>query len=498
MADKPDYQNDRYATTLREQWQQVDSVLGGTYAMRKARDLFLPQFPAEADEVYNDRLNAATFDNDYVDTLDGIVGMVFRRPPQIGESVPSRIRTLLENVDLAGTHFNVFASRFVRKGIHLGAAYVVVDMQRRPAEMEGQQLDDAEARGLGLRPYWIAYGANEVQNAPRYVTIGGVKTLQQIVFRECATVPDGEFGEAEVVRFRVWRLPVELLSDGQYRRTGSVEWQIWGQREQLEQIDSGVVSGLSEIPVAAFIASPDPYSDHDVFAPTLLDLSFLCIKHWQQQSDHESNLHLCSSPIPYTVNLKDDGALTEQAWGKGVRYDCAEGGAVGYAEPAGTGLEAMRLQLEGVKDAIRQKGLEMVLEGGTANTTATEQLLRAGKRASRLSAITQAAQDCFERALQLTAQWIGLGGDQGGEITMGVKGDELILTAQDVNAYLASVKERAMSLKTFWAILQRGGIQADDFDADTELRQIADERKLLAEAMPQPVASSALAASSMN
>jgi hypothetical protein len=164
-----------------------------------------------------------------------------------------------------------------------------------------------------LRPYWIAYGANEVQNAPRYVTIGGVKTLQQIVFRECATVPDGEFGEAEVVRFRVWRLPVELLSDGQYRRTGSVEWQIWEQREQLEQIDSGVVSGLSEIPVAAFIASPDPYSDHDVFAPTLLDLSFLCIKHWQQQSDHESNLHLCSSPIPYTVNLKENGDLTEQA-----------------------------------------------------------------------------------------------------------------------------------------------------------------------------------------
>ena len=490
MATTPDYQNKLYGEIFPPLWKQVNAVLGGTYTLRQAADEYLPQYPAEADESYRDRVDTATSDADYADTLDGILGMIFRRPPQIGENVPARIRAFLENIDLRGTHFNVFAQRFGRKGVHLGAAYIVVDMQRRPAELDGQTLDDAQVAELGLRPYWIAYGANDVQNSPRFLVINGALTLQQIVFRETATLPDGEFGEEEITRYRVWRLLVEPLSDGTYRKTGGVEWQVWEERavaksneRKLEQTDGGVLN-LPELPVAEFVANPDPYNSRELLAPTLLDLSYLCIKHWQQQSDHESNLHLCSSPIPYTVNLRDDGALTEQPWGKGVRYDCNEGGSVGYAEPTGSGLEAMERQLASVKEAIRQKGLEMVLEGGAPNTTATEQILRARKRASRLSQMTLALQDCFERALQLTAMWLGLGGESGGEITMGVKGDELILTAQDVTAYSQLAEKNQMPLRELWSLLQRGGILRDDFDADTaeaELQAVKREASAIAQ-----------------
>lgn len=506
-SDKPSYQNGDYSGRLAEQWALVDAELGGTWTLKNDDAGYLWQFPAEHDEVYAERWAAATFDNDYADTLDGIVGMIFRRPAQPADNVPAQIKTDLENVDLAGTHFNVFAPRFVRKGIHYGAAYIVVDKQRLP-ETEGVEMDAATARGLNLRPYWICYGANQVQNQPRYVVINGAKTLQQIVFREYVCEPDGEFGEVEITRYRVWRLPVVKLDNGQYEVDGPVEWQVWEEQQvesgrgpegetEVIMIESGAIDTLSRLPVSPFLANPDLYDETKCAGPTLYDLAELCKKDWNQQSDHESNLHLCNSPIPFTVGLRETGSLDKQAWGKGLRYDLEVGGTVGYAEPQGTALEAMERQLAGNKEKIRQKGLEMVLEGGAPNTTATEQLLRAGKRASRLSMITQAAQDCFEGALQISAEWYGLGADAGGELTMGVKGDELILTSADIQAFSAQAERGQLSIRELLRIQKRAGILSDDMDEEKMLDEIAEERERLfaqdldeqvqrQDAMPEP------------
>jgi hypothetical protein len=497
-VDRPDYQNADYSGKLAAQWQLVDAELGGTYEMQSHPE-YLPQFPAEHDEVYQDRLAVATFDNDYADTLDGIVGMIFRRPAQLGDNVPAQIKADLENVDLAGTAFNVFAPRFVRKGVHYGEAYIVVDMQRVETP---DALDAATARDLNLRPYWIAYSAKQVQNQPRYVVINGAKTLQQIVFRECVTEPDGAFGEREVIRYRVWRLPVVKLPNGQYAREVNeagqpqgIEWEVWEEQQgdtgpggsdpqkEIVMVDSGVIDSLSRLPVSRFLANPDTDDDTKCAGPALYDLAELCKKDWQQQSDHESNLHLCSSPIPFTVGLREDGALSNQAWGKGVRYDLEVGGTLGYAEPAGTALEAMERQLASNKEKIRQKGLEMVLEGGAPNTTATEQLLRAGKRASRLAMITEAAKDCFEGALGSSAEWYGMGADAGGEISMGVKGDELILTSADIQALSSQVANGQLSIRELLRIEKRAGILSDDLDEEAQIDEIADERgRIMAEA----------------
>ena len=90
---KPNYQSADYATELIPKWEFVDTVLGGTFEMRKVKTM-LPQFPAEHDDVYNERLAAATSDGDYRDTLDGLVGMVFAKPVTIGKSVSALIVTI--------------------------------------------------------------------------------------------------------------------------------------------------------------------------------------------------------------------------------------------------------------------------------------------------------------------------------------------------------------------------------------------------------------------
>ncbi len=503
-TDKPDYQSPEYATELVPKWTYVDAVLGGTYAMRKAAENLLSQFPAEHDDVYEERVASATSDGDYKDTLDGLVGMVFAKPVTVGKNVPAQIVANFENIDLRGTHFNVFNQRLFRRGIQYGAAYVLVDMQRTPAALRGQQLDASQARALNLRPYATLYSAKELQNYPTYVTIRGAQTLQQIVFRESRQIPSG-FGAEEVERFRVWRLPVEETETGDFFATGPVEWEVWeqqevksgsGQKAELTKID-GDVTALTEIPVAVFNANPDPDNETECEGPTLYDLAELCVKEFNKQSDFEHTLHYCKA-VPYASGVKsaggeDSSIFTQIAWGPGVFFELEQGGAMGFAEPNGNAFPTWEKYLEGLKLRIKQKGLEMVMEGGAVNTTATEQVLRAKKRSSRLAQLSEAVHDCIENVARYFAMWSGLPADTGGEFTMGMSADELTLTAQDVSTLNASVKDGNLSRLTFLQIMKRAGLLPDEVTPEVEEERIKAQQA----SEPKPVVTAGIGANGM-
>lgn len=498
-TDKPDYQSPKYAAEMVPKWKYVDAVLGGTYTMRKAADELLPQFPTEHDDVYDERVASATSDGDYKDTLDGLVGMVFAKPVTIGKNVSLPIRANFENIDLRGTHFNVFNQRLFRRGIHYGAAYVLVDMQRRPTALRGAVMDASQAKALNLRPYATLYSAKEVQNAPNYVTIRGAQTLQQIVFRESRSVPNG-FGVDEVERFRVWRLPVEESETGDFLPTSFVEWEIWeqqeasdgagGKRQELTLIDSDTTT-LTEIPVAIFNANPDPDNETECEGPTLYDLAELCVKEFNKQSDFEHTLHYCKA-VPFVADDRtkedsqgDGNTLSQIAWGPGVIFYLGTGGAMNFAEPNGNAFPTWEKYLEGLKLRIKQKGLEMVMEGGNVATTATEQVLKAKKRMSRLAQLSEAVHDTIENVARFFAMWLGEPADAGGEFTMGISADELTLTAQDLTALIGAVDKNLMSRLTFLQIMKRAGLLPDEVTPEVEDGRIKEQ--MASEPKPVPV-----------
>lgn len=497
MADKkskPDYQSGDYQEML-PLWEKVDACYGGTEAMRAARK-YLPQFPMEEDAVYDQRLAVSTFFPAYRDTLDGLTGTVFRKPIQLSQSVPQAIALDLENIDNAGTHYEVFSQRVFRAGVHHGAVYVLVDM---PQEPEVEILDAAHAHAINFRPFAQMYSGDELANVPRYVIINGAPVLQQIVFKEESVRLDG-FGESCADRYRVWTLPVYQDARENYHRLGNAEWQIWEKQEAQGTkevvfllIDEGV-SPLADIPVAAFNANPCLTEPMESEGPVFIDLANLNIKLYQMESDHESNLHLCT-PIPYDVNLRQDGegdpGLQQKfAWGAGIWVHTDVGGSMGYAEPNGTGLAQREAWIKGIKQQLIELGLALAQEGSQQGgaMTATEAMLKGGTRASRLTQLARAFQDCFEQVLVFWAQWKGLHTGVAGEteITLGVKDADLVISSQDVSAFATMQTAGQLSLKTLWAIIGRGGILPDDFDAEQELKNIADEKKMMAEANPAP------------
>jgi hypothetical protein len=480
----PDYQSPDF-TRFYPLWDKVDACWGGTEAMRaaggKEESPYLPQFPMEADDSYEYRLETSTFLPAYGNGLDMIVGAITRKPPTLTMSVPPSIADDWENIDNAGTHWTVMAQRLLRTGVHHGAAYVLVDMPKTPVE-PGQPLDAAQASVLNFRPFAVLYSARELANWPRYVIIDGAPVLQLIVFCEHAVEFDG-FGESCTPRYRVWRLPVVRDEMGNYHRAGNAEWEIWEEREsgggkkkkQLEIIDAGV-SPLSDIPVAIFNANPCLTDPNRTDGPVLLDLAHLNIKHYNITSDHEKILHKCT-PILTTVNLRDDGALSSVA-GLDVRLDCDEGGGASYTEAPGTSLKERREWIASLEKQMHEMGASLFTEGSQKGAmTATEVRERGGAKQSRVSQIADAWKDCLEQTLQFFALWKGE--QSGGEITPGVKASDLVVTAADLPAISQMVERGQHSLKTLWAIEKKVGVLQDDFDDDQELERIMEERKML-------------------
>ncbi len=510
--DTPNYQSEDQQELCRK-WQFTDILLAGTPAMREAStgvkdpSSMLVQFPAEKDPDFKARVAMTTYDNGYADALDAAVGTLLRKPPKLGESVPDIIKQDAEDIDLAGTHIDVFVNRLTRKGLHRGAAYILVEKPILPAEMRGEPLRLNEAEALNLRPYWTLYAGPQVQNTPRYVVIDGRVVLQQIVFRECALVPEGEFGEEEITRYRVYRLPVEQLPNRQYKRTGPIEWQLWEESEEKDsdgkvlrtdiiQVDGGTLPAqFAEIPVSPCILNPDAENERQTCGPVFYDLGELSRKDFNQRSDYERSVHICSSPLLNAVNLKpeddaDSDGNGDRVVGPGIMYECTDGGSMSYVEPAGTGLATYESLLERNQNQMRLKGFEAMFADATVATTATEQLLRAGKRASRMVVMGAALHDCLETALFYHALWRGIPREMAGEVNGPDVSEQAILDAQQLATMLQEVIAGVQSVETYWQAKQRAGLLPDDFDAEAE-KALLDEAKRKAMALASQVESAA-------
>src|SRR5688572_18854459 len=142
-TNQPDYKVAAY-TAMSAAWTLVRDVSGGTDTVRAAGETYLPKEPAEKDANYQRRLKRSVFFNAYRRTREALVGMVFKKDPELSEDVPQVIQDHLENVDLAGTHIDVFAKEVFSDAFE-GHVFILVEMQ--PSLPQGSTLADEKDTG---------------------------------------------------------------------------------------------------------------------------------------------------------------------------------------------------------------------------------------------------------------------------------------------------------------------------------------------------------------
>lgn len=445
---------------MQEDWRLVTTLLGGTKAIRAAREAYLPKWPKEDTESYNERLQRSTLLPAFSETVKNMTGRVFARNITLGDEVPDNIRQwVTDDIDLQGKNLEVFAAEWFRSGLAYGLCHCVVD---HPSLAPG--LTVAQERESGARPYAVIVQPKQVLGW-RYKISNGRPVLTQFRYVESVTEDSGLFGIEAVEQIRV----LEIGHWSTYRRDGkSGSWTLH---------DEGVTT-LDKIPVVTFYTGQ---TGTMTAKPPLIELAHLNVTHWQSQSDQRNLLHIARVPILVAVNAGDavgpDGAPIP--WEMTVGTSAAtrlngENADLKYVEHGGQAMDAGRQDLQDLIEEMRMAGARLLTREGQAVKTAAQANEEAAEKTGALETMGNAFEDAVDQMLQLFADWTKQ--ESGGFAT--VEGNYDPDYAPEVSLPMLKQMTDAgfLSQETLFNEVKRRGVISDSLDWADELARIKGQR----------------------
>ena len=425
-------------------------VHGGTFRLRDRGTAYLPQMTNEEDDAYDDRKGGSVLYEGFSRTVDGLVGMAFRKDPTLSDDTPAEILEQQEDIDRAGSHVSVFLRDALEDQMVDGKSYLFVDM---PAVEEGAVRTLADERAAGLQPYWIRIPRLNVLGHDRERVQGREVTSH---FRYLATTfqRNDAGDQVQVNRVR------------QYEPTGDgrVVWQMWEQvgDQDWDQVVQDRIMTIPEVPLAVAQANRRG-------RPPLEALAHESILHYRIRSDR-TNL-ISASHVP--IFVVTGGELAYVSFGPGVGIELPEGADAKWVEITGSGLAHSKEELQDIRQNMASLGLSQLERQTRQAETARAREIEKAEADSKLSVAVRALRDAADNALRYHALWIGQ--ESTGEIELNTDFDTLMLDWQMVQQLRGMVAEETLSLETLWHRLQKGEVLGDTFDPELERERIRQE-----------------------
>lgn len=457
--DNPAYQSPDFKAQQGD-WQLVNDVFRGTSGVQQIStgmmfstygSTYLPKEPAESEKAYQVRLRRSVFWNAFRRTVQGLTGMVFRKNPQLGDDVPAQVEQLIENIDLEGNHFDIFAKDVFKTALTDGHAFILVDMPESVVNLDATFADEQEA---GVRPYWCKVNKNQIVNW-KSITEGGQTELIQVSIREEVTEQAGEYKQKQVTQYRV-------LTPGSFRT-----FRLDPVTNEYVIVREGTTS-LDFIPLIPVYANRTGYLTSD---PPLLDFARENLRHYRLQSDLDHILHVANVPILTAIG-RDTGTAKVEI-GPNSLVDLPVGGDLKYVEHAGHAIDKAQAEIERSKGNMAALGLLLLAQKPQVQSTATESVLEYEAESSELAGMARGLEDGLEFALDYTAQFLGLGEDKGGTVKVNRDFAHIVLDAQTINTLTGMVANGQLTLETMWKMLEEAEILPEDFDAEEEKAELA-------------------------
>lgn len=412
-------------------WVLIETLMTGTYGIRKKHRTYLPQEPRELDEAYDNRLMRSVLAPFYARLERMLAGMLTRKPVRLSD-VADVITEQLFDVDLQGNDLNVWTYETARKCIRYGHVGVLVD---------------APAAGQNGRPYWVTYTPRDILGW-RYEMDQGMQRLTQLRLVEKILVPDGLYGEKEVEQVRVLT-------------PGAFEIHQKNQRGEFVVVDEGRTS-LSEIPFSVAYSNRLGILES---RPPLADIAELNLKQYQVQSDLDNQLHI--SAVPMLAFYGFPQATEEVSAGPGEAIAFPAEGRAEYIEPGGRSYEAQFKRLDQVAQQINELGLAAVLGQKLSAETAEAKKIDRSQGDSTMMVIAQQMQDLIDNCLVFHAEYM----QERNAGSSFVNRDFLAsrLEPQEIQALLQLYSAGSITQKTLLDQLAEGEVLGDEFDVEEEL-----------------------------
>lgn len=431
----------------------VRDLSAGNERIKDEGETYLPRAPRERSVDYAVRLKRATLYNVFRNTIQGLTGFVFRVPPKLGEDVSPQMQKDWENIDLAGTHGDVFARDLMADAMTAGHAAILVDYPDAPNGAE-TYADD-----LRYRPYWVPLAKDQLLSW-RTTVEDGRTILSQLVVEEKACVPDGMFGDKIRVRYRVFfRVKPE---NGQ----PVVGWKLLeiAENKSVVMVGAGLYPTQTEIPVAE-VPTNGRRSLFDS-EPPLLDLAYLNLAHYRQWSDYDTSMHMTCVPILFTAGVimqDEDGKQIEIGPHAGINANDPAAKAE-YVTHSGEALDKCRQSLDDLENRMAALGLAALATSKRSAETAKAKEIDKGATDSTLAASARGVQDGLEKAMGFHANYYGL--ESGGSIEVNTDFENMVMDAPTMAAWGTLATALSLPARVVIEALIEGGRLPEDTDVD--------------------------------
>lgn len=430
-------------------WHLPRTLLGGTPAMQKAGQRYLPREPGESQKAYANRLKRTNLLNGFARTVQSMAGKVFSKPIILKEDVPEQLRDLWEDVDLEGRNGDLFFRGVFEDSLGYGMSHYLVDMPSVPPGLTLKQEKD-----LNVRPYFVHVPIHNLIGW-RAEKIRGVHRLTQIRILDEYLASDGDYGERIEQAVRV---------------ITPEKWEIHVADEKGNWVikDQGQMT-LGYIPLVTVYTKRLGFLSS---SPPLEDLAYKNLEHWQSTSDQRHILHFARMPLLFGKNLSDlDEGDIEIGPNRLIQGPADSD--LKYVEHTGAAINAGRQDLMDLQDQMRLMGLELLMPMQGGGQTATAKSLDYADINSPLQFMAMSLGDSIEQGLKIAADWARL--KESGSVKVNTDFGITLRDAADVQSLLQARLAGEISAETFWSELKRRNILSDDFDSEDEKKRLEKE-----------------------
>lgn len=453
-----DSQHSSYASGAAK-WARCRDAIAGQDAVHAAGEKYLPRLAEQKQDDYDAYKKRATFFNATGRTVDGLVGMVFRKAPVV--QLPAGMDQIAQDIDLAGTTLEGFSEKLTREVIGVGRFGVLVEYPR----VDAQPVSQAQAAAQNLRPYASVYPTESIINW-KLERVNNVMQPVLVVLSEHYEVSNDGFESKCEPQLRALMLTAEGYQQQLYRKDDKGNW---------VPFEGPIIPLMNNkpLPFIPFYAFGPTANDLTIQDPPLLDLVDLNLAHYRVTADYEHGCHFTGLPMLMImgVTLKENEKVSVGSQQALVTDNPQADGK--FIEFTGQGLQALENNLKSKEAQMAAIGARMLAPEKSGVEAADTLAIRQNGETAVLASIASLASQGLTKMLAFMAEWAAAGG----EVVVKLNTDYMPkgMTAQELAELVKAYQSGAISFETLFDNLQRGEIIDATKTVEEEREQIADD-----------------------
>lgn len=313
------------------------------------------------------------------------IGMIFRKPPNTGDGLPSYLDSISDNIDGAGQSIKQVAKFGASELEEAGRICFLADYP--PIDVNLTRTEQA-----GARPYLVTYSFEGVINWKTEVINGAIKLVLVVICESVSSDDNNEFTHDTEKQYRVLRLRDGIYTQEVVDDKGGVVI------EEFAPLMAGSVP-FNYIP---FYIAGTENNLPSVDAPLLSDLAIVNIAHYQTTADHRENLHI-HGQLTLGISTELDNESFKTANPNGIQVGSRSGFYLGKGGSFQTATapesSSLRIALQDLEEQMISVGAKLITKSGQAETAEAARIKASGE-VSALDTMTNNLSDALENVLE--------------------------------------------------------------------------------------------------